>query len=131
MGSRRRPLFVVLLMLAVGGYFLLSPRLPKDQSVNVVLGDGADRVTDVTLRYTAHGESETAREATFHFDRAPRVVHHEPRLPDGDYDLAIDLRGPTNGAHVDRKLALSAGATTSVDLSETRLAARSTSGDTP
>ncbi len=122
--SRRRPILVVLFVLALGGYWFLSPHLPKDQSVNVVLGDDAAGIQDVTLRYVAHGEAETAREATFHFDHAPRVVHHEPRLPDGDYDLSIELRGgaPALSAHVDRRVSLSGGATTSVDVSETRLA---------
>ena len=119
--KRKRPLLVVLLVLALGGYFILSPRLPKDQTVNLVLGDDAEQVTDVTLRYTAEGESETAREATFHFDHAPRVVRHDARLPNGDYMLAVDLRGQ-GAAHIERRVAL-AGGSTNVDVSQTKLEA--------
>lgn len=114
----RRPILVIALVLALGGYFFLSPRLPKDQSVNVVLGDRAERVNDVTLRYTAEGEAETAREATFHFDHAPRVVHHDARLPNGDYTLAVELRGQISD-HVERRVSLSGGST-NVDVSEVR-----------
>lgn len=116
---KRRPILVVLLVLALGAYFVLSPRLPKDQTVNVVLGDDADRVHDVTLRYTQDGESETAREATFHFDHAPRVIRHDARLPNGDYTVTVDLRG-SGSAHVERKVTLSGGST-NVDVSETKL----------
>lgn len=117
--QRRRPILVVILVLALSAYFFLSPRLPKDQTVNLVLGDGADRVTDVTLRYTLDGESETAREATFHYDHAPRVIRHDARLPNGDYVITVDLRG-SGTAHVERKISLSGGAT-NVDVSEAHL----------
>lgn len=119
--KRKRPLLVVLLLLALGAYFILSPRLPKDQSINIVLGDDAEHVTDVTLRYTVEGESETAREATFHFDHAPRVIHHDARLPNGDYVVSVDLRGQGR-AHIERRIALGGGST-NVDVSETKLEA--------
>ena len=124
--QRRRPILVVILILAISAYFFLTPRLPKDQAVNVVLGDDADRVTDITLRYTVEGETETAREATFHYDHAPRVVHHEARLPNGDYVLVVDLRG-AGAAHVERKVTLNGGST-SIDVSETRLATNTAPG---
>lgn len=116
---KRRPILVILLVLALGAYFTLSPRLPKDQTVNIVLGDDAERVHDVTLVYTQDGESETAREATFHFEHAPRVIRHDARLPNGDYTIAVDLRG-SGSAHVERKVKL-AGGSTNVDVSETKL----------
>lgn len=117
----RRPLLVVLLVVALGAYFVVSPRLPKDQTVNVVLGDDADRVTDVTLRYTVEGDTETAREASFHFDRAPRVLRHDTKMPNGDYVLVVDLRG-AGTAHVERRVTLSGGST-HVDVSEAKMEA--------
>jgi len=92
MGRASLLLFVAL---GAGVYFLLSPRFPKDQSVNVVLGDRAPSVTEVSVRYASQKEPDLVRDVSLHFDKgkAPRVVHHEARLPDGEYLVTIEVRG--------------------------------------
>lgn len=104
-----------------GAYFFLAPRFPKDQSVNVVLGDAAPSVTDVSLHYAIEDDPESSRDVTLHFDhgKAPRVVHHEARLVDGAYLLTIEVRG--DGAHAwsdQRRVELRGGGSTSIDVSE-------------
>ncbi len=81
--------------LGVGAYFVLSPKVPKDQSVNVVLGSAAPAVTEVSMHYASEKDADVSRDVTLHFDKgkAPRVVHHEARLPDGDYLVQIEIGG--------------------------------------
>ncbi len=112
----------------VGAYFFLAPRFPKDQSVNVVLGDAAAEVTDLSLHYATSGDGDhdAARDVAMHFERgkAPRVVHHEARLADGEYVVSIELRGEGGRAWSDeRRIALHAGGSTSIDVSERALSA--------
>jgi hypothetical protein len=104
--------------LGVGAYFVLAPKFPKDQSVNVVLGDAAPSVTEVSMHYASDQDAELARDVTLRFDKgkAPRVVHHEARLPDGDYRVAIEVRSD----HVwtkERRVRLEGGST-SIDVAE-------------
>ncbi len=109
------PLFAVV---AMGLYFFFSPRLPKDQTIEIVLGDAAAKVVAVRLTYEDPGSSWTSEiELNYPKKSAPRVVHHAPHMPDGDYRLAIDVTGAAGGAHVDRRVVLRGG-TTSVDVSE-------------
>lgn len=104
-----------------GAYFLLSPRFPKDQSVNVVLGDRAPSVTELTMRYSSDKDAELRRDVSFHFDKgkAPRVVHHEARLPDGDYVVSIEMRGVAGGEGdvwtKERRVHLEGGSTTQIE----------------
>jgi len=112
----------------VGAYFFLAPSLPKDQSVNVVLGDAAPNVNEVTLRYdSAKGDTDWSRQVTLRFDSsagAPRVVHHEARLPDGEYVIAIEARGAAGtAATAERRVDLRGGSSTSIDVSEAAMAA--------
>jgi hypothetical protein len=96
-------------------YFFLSPRLPVDQAIRVVLGDTAPRVTGLVIRYVATGAPsgaggpsvtssvpplggtggtpEPLREVTFRYapGAAPRIVSHEPRLPNGEYVVQMEL----------------------------------------
>jgi hypothetical protein len=109
-----------------GAYFFLAPRFPKDQSVNVVLGDVAPDVTDLALHYAPENDPESARDVSLHFDRghAPRVVHHEARLVDGDYVVAIEVRGDDGKSWSDeRRVAFRSGGSTSIDVSERARAA--------
>jgi hypothetical protein len=104
--------------LGAGAYFFLSPRFPKDQSVNVVLGDRAPSVTELTMRYASDKEPDLRRDVSFHFDqgKAPRVVHHEARLPDGDYLVTIETRA--NGDDVwtkERRVRLEGGSTIQIE----------------
>ncbi|MGD0527982.1 MAG: hypothetical protein ABSE49_22805 [Polyangiaceae bacterium] len=80
-------------VLLIGLYF--AREWPKDQTVHYVLGDSAPRVEEVDARW-APGIAATAdwtREASFRYPpgKAPRVVTHEPRLPDGDYTVEIEI----------------------------------------
>jgi len=114
------PLFAVV---ALGVYFCLAPRFPKDQVIEVVLGDAASRVTTVRLAFEdKKGDWTSEVELNFDGRPAPRVVHHDARMPDGDYTLEIDVTGDGPEAHVERHVSLRGG-TTSVDVSEAILSA--------
>ena len=108
---------LVLGALGAGAWFVLAPRFPKDQSVNVILGDGARDVTDVRLHYTSASNDELSRDVALHFElgKAPRVVHHEARLPDGEYDVAIEVTRARGVWSDQRHLRLSGGST-SIDV---------------
>ncbi|WP_394829277.1 hypothetical protein [Pendulispora albinea] len=142
-GPRRRSGILLLFgaILLVGG-FLVAPQLPKDQTVHVVLGNGAARVKELQIRYfgplptdVAHGAGAAgrsaapsatagyfAREATFRYGQdvhAPRIVDHAPRLVDGDYLVEVSLvtdhgNGPVQP--VQRYVHLSGERTTSIDV---------------
>lgn len=126
---RRSTSMLLFAAVGVGAYFFLAPAFPKDQSVNVVLGDAAPSIQEVTLRYDpAKGDSDWSRQVTWRFDgsrsRAPRVVHHAPRLPDGDYVIAIEARGAGGvAATEERRVQLRSDSSTSIDVSEATLAA--------
>jgi|SRR5690348_12382079 len=111
----------LMLIGAVGAaaYFLLAPRFPKDQSVNVVLGDASRDVTDVTLHYASGSSDDVSRDVTLHYDlgKAPRVVHHEARLPDGDYVVDVEVRTAHGSWNNERHVKL-AGGSTSIDVAE-------------
>ena len=99
----RKRLLRLLLVPAVLGVAVYFARVaPKDQTVHYVLGDAAPRVEEVDARWApgiaATGDWE--REATFRYPpgKAPRIVTHEPRLPDGDYTVEIDIVA-SNEAH--------------------------------
>jgi len=110
----------LLVLGAVGAaaYFFLAPRFPKDQSVNVVLGDSAPTVTAVELHYASASNEDLSRDVALHFDRgkAPRVVHHEARLPDGEYVVAIEVRSD-HGTWKDERRVRLQGGSTSIDVS--------------
>jgi len=102
-----------------GAYFFLSPRFPKDQSVNVVLGDRAPQVTEVTMRYASSTDVDLRRDVSFRFDKgkAPRVVHHEARLADGDYVVTVETRGDDDVVTKQRRVRLEGGSTTQIEVS--------------
>jgi hypothetical protein len=107
-----------LLFLAVGLMLALylARSWPRDQTVHYVLGDAAPRVEEVDARWMAgaSGSSEDwTRQATFHYaaGKAPRIVTHEPRLPDGDYTVEIDIASASERSTVRRHVTLSGGAT--------------------
>jgi hypothetical protein len=119
---------------------------PKDQTVHYVLGDAAPRVEEIDARWAerrgspsgdpvGHGGAERtgqagdewAREVSFRYapGRAPRVVTHAPRLPDGDYTVEIEIVASDSERSrraVVRRHVYLAGGVTSIDL------ARSTPG---
>ncbi|HEY1956656.1 MAG TPA: hypothetical protein VGH28_13645 [Polyangiaceae bacterium] len=104
--------------MGAAAYFFLAPRFPKDQSVNFVLGDSARDVTDVTVRYASTASDDVSRDVAMHFDRgrAPRVVHHEARLPDGEYLVDIDVRSARGAWTTERRVKLEGGST-NIDVS--------------
>jgi hypothetical protein len=121
MDSKRiaRLLFLVAALVAVlAGAGL---KWPRDQTVHYVLGDAAPRVEEVDARW---GEARMApedwtREATFRYapGGAPRVVTHEPRLPDGDYTVQIEILASRERNVVTRHVRL-AGGVTSIELAQ-------------
>jgi len=96
----------------------LEGRWPRDQVVHYVLGDAAAHVRRVDARWAAGKDGDDwAREASFRFTpgTAPRVVTHEPRLPDGDYTVEIELVDDGGHSRVRRRVTLGGGVT-SIDL---------------
>ncbi len=124
--DRKRAVRMLLLavVLMVGLYF--ARQWPKDQTVHYVLGDAAGRVEEVDARW-APGIAATedwTREASFRYapGKAPRIVTHEPRLPDGDYTVEIEIVA-ANEAHeksevVVRKHVILGGGATSIQLAD-------------
>lgn len=119
---KRRSLLVLPLLAALGAFHVLGSRAPREQTVEIVLGTAAPLVEDLELRYADPGgeDAERDRVATFHFTRgsAPRVVHHEPRLPDGATELTIELSSGGQRTRLRRTLELHGGGATAVDVSE-------------
>jgi hypothetical protein len=120
--KRLRLLFFV--AAAVALYAALGRTWPKDQLVHVVLGASAPRVTELDVRYAPRGAGgkgaeDWTREATFRFSEgnAPRVVTHEPRLADGEYDVEIDIQTPSQRSTIERHVTLQGG-TTSIDVAD-------------
>lgn len=114
---RRGGAMLLFAALGLAAYFWFAPGFPKDQSVNVVLGDSAPAVTEVALSYTREGEP--LREAVLRFDPggAPRVVHHEPRLPDGEYVVGVRVKTARGLYQKDRRVDLRSAGSTSIDVS--------------
>jgi hypothetical protein len=103
---------------------------PRDQVVHYVLGDSASHVQEVDARWKemAGGPLKSGdaldpatddwtRTASFRYapGRAPRVVTHEPRLPNGDYMVEIEIVGDGKQSIVRREVTLTGGVT-SIDL---------------
>jgi len=130
MRSDRRLILPLFVVAALGIYFFLAPRFPRDQVVEIVLGDAAPKVRSVRIAYEdTKGDWTSEIELNFEHEPAPRVVHHETRMPDGDYKMAIDVSGTDGGTHVERRVTLAGGGSTSVDVSEAVLAELRTGAD--
>jgi hypothetical protein len=117
---RKRIVGLVIVAAAVAAvYTYLSPQIPRDQVVHFVLGDAAPTVTEVAVRYrlASAPAGEWTREVTFEYSRgkAPRIVTHEARLPNGDYVVEIEIVHDTLRTVVER--AVRVGGTTSIELS--------------
>jgi hypothetical protein len=131
--DRKRIARGLALVAALAVALLLGQKWPKDQTVHYVLGDAAPRVEEVAARWAEGGGAPAtdawSREATFRFGRgqAPRVVTHQPRLPDGDYTVELEItadgRSPASPKNmgatnvVTRHVHLQGGGVTSIDLS--------------
>lgn len=110
-GKRRisRLLFLVFgLLVAV----YLGTLKPQEQHVRVVLGATAPEVVGLELQYVAEG-GEIARQTRFTYSAgaAPRIVAHEPELPNGDYRLEIDVDTREGRRTTQRQVTLGGGST--------------------
>jgi hypothetical protein len=114
---------LILVTAALATATVLGKHGPKDQTVHYVLGSAAARVEEVDASWIPgdkHGESqESLRDVSFRYapGHAPRVVTHEPRLPDGDYTVKIEIVAESRRNVVERHVRLSGGAT-SIDLED-------------
>jgi hypothetical protein len=119
-GFLRRLGPLVLLAALAAMWLVFGRQVPHDQTVHLVLGSAAPRVTELSVGYAEAGrESEPAREATFHWAEgaAPRIVTHEPRLANGDYVVQIQLHARNGSASVTRRVKLEASPV-SVDVTQ-------------
>jgi hypothetical protein len=124
--ERARRLAPVILALALVAIWLVfGSKIPRDQTVHVVLGDAAPRVTEVRLTYSdtdatpRAGSDDFSRDATYRYAEgsAPRVVTHEARLRNGDYVLEIELSTRKGASTAQRRVKLH-GDPVSVDVRE-------------
>jgi hypothetical protein len=104
------------LLLLAGGLLLalfLARSWPREQTIHYVLGDAAPRVEEVAARWAADSTEDWMRQTTFHYaaGKAPRIVTQEPRLPDGDYTVEIEIASASDRSTVRRHVTLSGGAT--------------------
>lgn len=113
----RRIARLAFLVFGIGVALYLGTQGPQDQHVRVVLGAEATRVSALDLRYVA-GDGDLVRQVHFSYpDRvAPRVVSHEPKLPNGEYQLQIDVDTQGGRRDIQRRVTLGGGST-QVDLS--------------
>ena len=117
---RKRLARLLFVAAALAVVLVLGRQWPKEQTVHYVLGSAAPRVEEVDARWSQGVASEDwMREATFRFDpgKAPRVVTHEPKLPDGVYTVEIEIKGDAGPAIVRKQVTL-AGGSTSIELAE-------------
>jgi hypothetical protein len=113
--KRRSPFVFLLLLVAVGLTIYVSEKAPKEQHVRFVLGGAAPRLVRLTCEY--EGSEGIARTADFTFDHAdaPRVIAHDPELPNGAYTLHLRVFSKEGQNTIERRVTLSQG-TVSVDL---------------
>lgn len=109
----------LILLGALAVAFVLMRGWPKDQVLHFSFGDSAARVRELRVRYeTPGGGEEPDRGADLRFPSgAPRVVTHEPRLPDGDYVLELSIGTVSRETTITRRAHLESGSTTTLDLS--------------
>ena len=120
--DRRRFARLALLAAALALTVLFVGRWPKQQSVHFVLGDAAPHVEGLDARWARQhalassgdppASEDWTREVRFRYapGRAPRVVTYEPRLPDGDYTVEIEIVASSERKLVRRQVALGGGA---------------------
>jgi hypothetical protein len=112
-------LFLVVGALSLAMYFARS--WPKEQTIHYVLGDAAPRVQEVDAKWAEGKTAERdrwAREVTYRYDpgQAPRVLTQEPKLPDGDYTVEIEIVAANDEHAIVRKQIKLAGGVTQIEL---------------
>jgi hypothetical protein len=109
---RRRGASLAFLVFGLLVALYLGTQRAQEQHVRIVLGAAAAAVTGVDLSYLAH-DGEPAREAHFTYREgaAPRIVAHEPKLPNGDYRLEINVDTRDGRRALQRQVTLGGGST--------------------
>jgi hypothetical protein len=114
---RSRIIRLLFLVFGISVALYLGTQGAQEQHVRIVLGSEAPRVVGLDLRYVA-GESDVMREVHFTYPPtgAPRIVSHEPKLPNGEYKLQIDVDTREGRRGIQRRVTLGGGST-QVDVS--------------
>lgn len=111
---------LVLLVAGLGIAAYLGKMGPREQHVNIVLGDQRWTVKAIDLQYVS-SDGEVAREVHLTYgESAPRVIAHAPQLSDGTYRLKIDVDTRGGRRAVERQVTLGGGST-QVDISSALL----------
>lgn len=112
----RRPV-LIFAGAALGLYALFGPKLPREQRIRVPLGSARATAREARIAWWSTG-GEPLREASFSFapGEAPEALIHELRLPDGDYDVDVEIV-LMEGRTASRKRVTVSGATTTLDVS--------------
>jgi hypothetical protein len=110
--SRSRYAALGFLLIGIAVTAFLAKRGPHEQHVRFVLGDAATEITGLEVQYV-DPDGDIAREARLSYaaGTAPRIVSHEPELPDGAYELKVDLITRDRRVSVERSVTLSGGST--------------------
>ncbi|HRG96126.1 MAG TPA: hypothetical protein PLR99_07760, partial [Polyangiaceae bacterium] len=94
------------------------PKVPRDQRLRVLLGARARGARSLRIAWSTDGDP--LREATLAFPGgAPDIVTHEVRLPDGEYDVEVEI-DTQEGRSAARKRVTLSGATATLDLRDER-----------
>lgn len=109
---RSRYAALAFLAIGIGVTTYLAKGGPHEQHVRFVLGDSAPEVTGLEVQYVDK-DGDVAREARLSYGsgQAPRVVPHEPELPDGPYKVKVDVSTRERRVSVERSVTLSGGST--------------------
>lgn len=93
----------------------------QEQHVRIVVGAAAARVVSIDLRYVGP-DGDILREARFSYPAggSARVVSHEPKLPNGDYAVQIDVETREGRRDLQRQVRLGGGST-QIDISSALL----------
>lgn len=117
MATRSRYAKLAFLLVGLGVVLYLGKKAPHEQHVRYVLGDAAADVTTIELQYV-DADGDVAREARLIYPggQAPRIVPHEPELPDGPYKIKVDVSTRERRVSVERSVTLTGGGSTQIDL---------------
>lgn len=104
------------------GLLSAVPKLPKDQTLRIDLGDSSKIIQTLSLRWVPASASPSKNpsiedwtgEVTFRYEKnaAPRVAEQEMRLADGDYLVEIEAITEWGRAVTRKTVALQGGSTT-------------------
>jgi hypothetical protein len=96
---RRRVARVVFVGGFIAAALVLHGRVPADQELVFRLEDDAASVREIEATWTPEGEREASGGVELRFDdRAPRSVRHRVSLPNGRYEVAVEVVRQTGDA---------------------------------